>query len=61
MAAFDGVSEVYDAARDIPPRVHGRIVGRVREEYGGKRIRGKHEFSLVTWSCRELLNLHPST
>src|SRR2546422_11701688 len=26
-----------------------------------KWMRTKHEFSLVTWTPRELLNLHPST
>ena len=31
------------------------------EVVGGKRIRRKHEFSLVMWTPRELQNLHPST
>ena len=36
MAAFDGVSEVYDAARDIPPRVRE---DRVKDEIRVRRKR----------------------
>ena len=54
-------SRIYSATWDIPSTVHAKIVRRLRDEYGGKRIRRKHEFSLVMWTPRELQNLHPST
>ena len=54
-------SRLHSATWDIPPRVHRKIVRRMREEYGGKKIPRKHEVKLVMWTPRELLNLHPST
>lgn len=54
-------SRTYSPTWEIPARVHRKIVRKMREEYGGKKIPRKHEVKLVTWNCRELLNLHPST
>ncbi len=55
-------SRIYSETWNIPPTVHGKIIRRMREEYGGKKVRRKHEYRLVMWTPRELLNLrHPST
>ena len=45
------------ATWNIPTRVHREIIRRMREEYGGKKMRRKNEFRLVLWAPGDLESL----